>query len=448
MDQARQARVLAERRDEAAHPMRGSVPTVIGVEERLRALLRANQLIASDRSLTSVTRRVTQGARHLLNAGYAALGVVGEGGQLAQLVHTAADEAEASRIGAVLESDGLLPVPADELALVRRLRLAVDRTSGGTGEAGAVTRFMALPVVIDGSVYGHLLVADGDAEEFTADDEELAGAFAQSAATAIESARLYDEAARRQQSLEVSAETVFQLLAVDGDSALQVVADRLRVVADADVVVVVVPTDDGSLAVRAASGDGSADLVRRRLSAAGTVAGSAITTGRPASADATDGSDELMAQLVSVAPVGPMLAIPLVGASRRHGALVAGRRVGRARFVQVDLDLDSAMAFAQHVAASLDLAADRAGQQREFLLGERGRLAETLNERIIRRIFAAGLAIQSVAATLGSPELTSRLLAVVDELDETIRQVRSCVFDDDRCPEVDHPSQESARRHT
>lgn len=65
MDQARQARVLAERRDEAAHPMRGSVPTVIGVEERLRALLRANQLIASDRSLTSVTRRVTQGARHL-----------------------------------------------------------------------------------------------------------------------------------------------------------------------------------------------------------------------------------------------------------------------------------------------------------------------------------------------------------------------------------------------
>jgi signal transduction histidine kinase len=47
---------------------------------------------------------------------------------------------------------------------------------------------------------------------------------------------------------------------------------------------------------------------------------------------------------------------------------------------------------------------------------------------VIQRLFAAGLGLQSTAATLGPGTPTDRILATVDDLDDTIRQIRTSIF--------------------
>jgi signal transduction histidine kinase len=83
-------------------------------------------------------------------------------------------------------------------------------------------------------------------------------------------------------------------------------------------------------------------------------------------------------------------------------------------------------------AAELDLgpvlAEARAEQQRVAMLDERDRIAADLHDHVIQRLFAAGLSLQSTAATLGPGAPTTRILATVDDLDDTIRQIRTSIF--------------------
>ena len=47
---------------------------------------------------------------------------------------------------------------------------------------------------------------------------------------------------------------------------------------------------------------------------------------------------------------------------------------------------------------------------------------------MIQRLFAAGLGLQSLAGILGPGGATDRVLATVDDLDDTIRQIRTSIF--------------------
>jgi len=49
-------------------------------------------------------------------------------------------------------------------------------------------------------------------------------------------------------------------------------------------------------------------------------------------------------------------------------------------------------------------------------------------DHVIQRLFAAGLGLQSITAILGPGAPTERILATVDDLDDTIRQIRNSIF--------------------
>ena len=63
------------------------------------------------------------------------------------------------------------------------------------------------------------------------------------------------------------------------------------------------------------------------------------------------------------------------------------------------------------------------------ILADRERIAVDLNDLVIRRIFAAGLTLQSTAASAGDPELALRIRTAVDELDGVISDIRTTIFD-------------------
>ena len=60
-------------------------------------------------------------------------------------------------------------------------------------------------------------------------------------------------------------------------------------------------------------------------------------------------------------------------------------------------------------------------------LEDRERIARELHDTVIQRLFATGMALQSMASQL-PPEQEQRLEQAVDDLDETIREVRTAIF--------------------
>jgi signal transduction histidine kinase len=63
------------------------------------------------------------------------------------------------------------------------------------------------------------------------------------------------------------------------------------------------------------------------------------------------------------------------------------------------------------------------------LFEDRERIARELHDTVIQRLFATGLALQSTIRLVVKPEVAERLQALVEDLDVTVRHVRSAIFE-------------------
>ena len=401
---------------------------VLATQGRLRGLLAANRTITADLTLPTVLRRIVEAGCQLVRARYGALGVLAQDGGLAEFVHVGLDERTVARIGHLPEGKGLLGALIDDPRTIRLRSIEDDpRSVGFPPHHPPMTSFLGVPVLVRGKVFGNLYLTERiDGGEFTADDEELVAALAATAGVAIENARLYEQSQRRQDWLQASAKITRQLLSAEGEEPLQLIASEARQIADADVVTVVLPTESRErMMVEVAAGRAADELTGMSYPIEHTLTGLALSSGHPVLVGDPDDSD-YDSHLSEVLPVGPVMVLPLVGTVDTRGALVIARLRGRSRFD--DADLDMATTFANHAAVALELADGRENQQRMILLEDRDRIARDLHDHVIQRLFAAGLAVESVAARPGSDETSLRLRRVVTELDETIRQIRTSIF--------------------
>lgn len=120
------------------------------------------------------------------------------------------------------------------------------------------------------------------------------------------------------------------------------------------------------------------------------------------------------------------MTVPLLGTLRVRGVLVVGRYRGRPRFD--DADLDMATTFGNHAAVALELADARTDQQRMAVLEDRDRIARDLHDHVIQRLFAAGLSVNALARQNKDENSAARLARIADDLDDTIRQIRTSIF--------------------
>ena len=67
-------------------------------------------------------------------------------------------------------------------------------------------------------------------------------------------------------------------------------------------------------------------------------------------------------------------------------------------------------------------------EQHLRVVEDRERIARDLHDIVIQKLFAAGMTIQSVSARTADPVHGRRLASVVDDLDDTIREIRSVIF--------------------
>jgi signal transduction histidine kinase len=396
---------------------------------RLRALLRANAAVANDLSLPVLLRHIASAARELVDARYAALGVVGTEGTLTDIVYSGIDPATVERVGGLPHREGPLGLLIDDSRPLRPK--GAGRHPGGTGflpDHPPMAGLLVVPIRIRDHVFANLYLTDPIRGEFTDEDERLVMVLAGSAGFAIENARLFAQATQQRQWLEASTEMTQRLFAGTGEDPLDLVLRYAARGASADFARVVVPHDDQNGRVQAQIG--SADLRRPGdlLELDNTLCGRIFATAEPLLVSDKGGRSTGSAGLTDVPDgMGAVAGLPLLDSDKRMlGALLVARELGRAPFTEQDLQLLTS--FAHH--AGIAIALDRARGDREtlLLLADHDRIAADLHDHVIQQLFATGLGLHGMVPHQSRPEHQKRLFGYVDALDDTIRRIRTTIF--------------------
>ncbi|MFE3119406.1 sensor histidine kinase [Streptomyces niveus] len=401
-----------------------------GNPESVRSLLQAVLSVGRGLDLPQVLRRIVEAAVVLVDAEYGALGVVEEDMRLSQFVTVGVDREQAAAIGHLPRGHGILG------ELVRHpgpLRLS-DLTShpasyGFPSGHPPMHSFLGVPIRVRDDVFGNLYLTEKrGGGDFDDNDETVLSTLAVAAGVAIENARLYETARGRESWLRANAEVVAELLSgADETQALRLIVDRARHILAADLGVLALP-DRGGTQLRAALADGvDADAHRGLLlPREGSFAGAALRAGKPLISADVEHDPRITAGPPRWAGLGPAVAVPMIASEEVRGVLLLARLSSGALFTPAETA--PLQAFAAQAALAMELAGRRRAAEQMSVLEDRDRIAQDLHDLAIQRLFATGMTLQSVVRFVDHPGAQERLLRAVDDLDETIKIIRSTIF--------------------
>jgi signal transduction histidine kinase len=379
-----------------------------------RALLDAVVAISSDLDLDNVLQRIVESACGITGARYGALGVVGNNGGLVHFVTTGVTAEEHAAIGDLPRGHGILGLLIEHPQPLRLKHLQEHPQSYGfPPNHPQMDSFLGVPVRIRGTVFGNLYLTEkADQEDFTAEDEELVVALASAAGFVIENARAYAQSERRRLWLEAAAQIMEALQPpVDVDEALRTVAVNARRVSGARAVAIVqrLDADDEVVACDGKPIEQLARLVRelRELIARAATPGEVVLV--PQGAE----------QTVVLVPFRTHLAAA--------GVLLVILDAGRGSLEPEEAELVAS--FADQASLALDRAQAISDRAELAIVTDRDRIARDLHDLVIQRLFATGLQLQGARRFAVRQEVKDRLDAAVADLDVTIRDIRSTIFE-------------------
>uniref|UniRef100_UPI003F79E1FA sensor histidine kinase n=1 Tax=Streptosporangium sp. H16 TaxID=3444184 RepID=UPI003F79E1FA len=236
-----------------------------------------------------------------------------------------------------------------------------------------------------------------------------------------------EESRRREMWLQASAEVTTSLLSgAEPSPVLTLIARRARQMSGADIAAVLLPDETGRvLRAVVADGENHERVVDAEAPIAGSLAGLAFTGGEPVTV--TDPAEtEVSIVIAEYVSLGPVAAVPFGATGGVRGVLSLGKRQGRVPFNRAEVR--TLRSFAGQAAIALELAERRVDAERLGLLEDRDRIAKDLHDVVIQRLFAVAMTLMSTVRLVERPEASERLRNAIDELDGTIRQIRSTIF--------------------
>ena len=418
------------RLDELLAELQVRLQAVLATRDRTHALLEAVMAVGGNLELEIALRQIVEAAVTLVNARYGALGIIGEGGRLAEFVPVGLDEAEIGKIHHWPEGRGLLGELITNPRTLRLPDIAAHSRSYGFPEGHPPMRsFLGVPVRIRDDVYGNLYLTEKlGGGQFDEEDEALLVALAAAAGVAIDNARLYEEARRQQRWLRASAEVTQRLLSgAEPEEVLALVTQRTREISGADLVALALPESHRQhLVIEHASGEGAAAALGLVLPAGNSVSGLVMDTGEPKTLQDFSDDDRVAEVARQHMGLGPAVLVPLGAPGNVRGVLTAGRRRGAMPLAPAAVDM--VITFAAQAGIALELAEHRRDVERFAVFEDRDRIARDLHDLVIQRLYATGMSLEGTAALLTEPEPAGRVSKAVDALDETIKQIRSAIF--------------------
>jgi signal transduction histidine kinase len=126
-------------------------------------------------------------------------------------------------------------------------------------------------------------------------------------------------------------------------------------------------------------------------------------------------------------PMNSFLGVPLRVRGEVYGNLYLTDKLGGGSFNEEDEAMAEALAQAAGIAIENTRLNDTA--RLVGLLDDRDRIARDLHDRVIQRIFSVGMSLQGVARLPGPPEILEKVTRAVDDLDATIDEIRTAIFE-------------------
>jgi signal transduction histidine kinase len=289
--------------------------------------------------------------------------------------------------------------------------------------------FLRAAVRVRGERFGRLCVPGPPAGgSFGSRDEALLATLAAAAGLAVENVQLYEQERNRPRWLEANAEITASLLSGAAESAvLELVLEHARRILAADLGALAVPVDEGkALRVEQASGVGAASHRGLVVPRDGSFMGAAATAGRPITSADISRDPRITTGPPRWAGLGPAVAVPMGAHNGVRGVLLLARTAPMEAFTQAQTA--PLLAYAGQAAVAMELADRRRDAEQIALLEDRDRIARDLHDLAIQRLFATGITLQSAVRFVDHPVAGERLLRAVDDLDETIKIIRTTIF--------------------
>ncbi|WP_420120694.1 GAF domain-containing protein [Nakamurella sp.] len=395
------------------------MPVIRGTDSpTLRTVLETVGAIAADLDLDVTLQRIIDAATELSGARYGALGVLdeadhrGQARTLREFVTHGISPVQRELIGSPPTGHGVLGVLIDHPEPLRIDDLTTHPLSSGfPANHPSMRTFLGAPIRIGTRVFGNLYLTErSGGGPFTDEDVEVVVAFAAAAGVIIENARLYERLSRRRRWLEAAAEVSRVILGEQGSRPpTEVIGRNAMAAGEADGAVMLLAAPSGALRVAASVG--------------------APATGPLADPLADPRVEDVWQTGTPVAPSvdGDML-VRIDGSDRISGVLAlhwAPERLDRVH----DSTVESAQAFADQIALVLEVALAQDDRARLAVYEDRDRIGRDLHDLVIQRLFAVGLTLENTARIAGPGQLANRVNAAVDQLDETIKDIRRTIFE-------------------
>ncbi|HVK21857.1 MAG TPA: GAF domain-containing protein [Actinokineospora sp.] len=419
------------RLDELLAELQDRLTEVMRTSDRLQSLLDAVIAVGAGLELDSTLQRIVQVAVELVDAEYGALGVLGERAGLSEFVYEGIHPDVRATMGHLPEGRGLLGLLIEHPVPIRLADLSKHPASVGfPPNHPPMHSFLGAPIRVRAEVFGNLYMTEKrGGGEFTPDDETVLEALAAAAGVAVENARLFERSRTRERWVSASSEINSALLAgASQEDSLALVADRVRELAGADLVVILLADAKPAAALRVSAGSGRAadGLLGSSLPGLTSIIGDVVATGSPTtmadlSRAALDGPDEVTGR------IGPAVVVPLGHAGETSGALLVCRDKGSSPFAA---DLVPLLAsFAGQAAVALEFADKQRNLRLLDVLADRDRIAQDLHDHVIQRLYATGMSLQGTVRRITDEDVRSRVHRAVEQLDQTVREIRTSIFD-------------------
>lgn len=387
----------------------------------LRDLLEAVLVVGQGVELDQSLQRIVEVASEVLDARYGALGVRAPAGGLSEFVHIGIDAAERDRMGHLPVGHGVLGFLIEQEDVLRIRDLGDHPASVGfPPNHPPMSTFLGAPIIVRGAVFGSLYLTEKrSADEFSEVDEALVAVLAIAAGIAVDNARLFERARTRHRWMQVIARRGSEPLAgiALSDTLSRLCVDVAALADATDVFVLSGEPDDLQVVAHTGAevtGDAALPVVGVR-----TMLPAAEMSGCLVRGDT---------RWVTIQP--------MQRAAGSLGSIVIGH-ANRPAWEEEDA---SGLAGVAEVAS---LAIAYAAQQelaRDLeVLEDRHRIARDLHDHVIQRLFAIGMSVQTMMAAHAAGSrmdradadraTSARLEQVAVDLDRTIAQIRTSIFD-------------------
>jgi len=406
----------------------------------MAALHRASVELVKENALDTLLERIADEACRQAGARFAAVGVLGENGELLHFVPVGLSEEEIAKMPHPPRGNGLIGELMRADQPIRLADLKKDpRSAGFPKNHPEMNSFLGVPIIYGNQHLGQIYITNKiNGGQFTSEDEQIMQTFAAYAATAIWNASLYNkllenEAALTQKNRNLALINELAVALASSTDIDQILERSIRQVLENLQLevgeVFLIQGDSRRLSLVHHQGNHVRKLWSQPQFKIGEGSvGLAAESGAPVHIYLPGAESRKLDYSVTENHLTQIVCFPLHGRQGVQGVLCVGTQ--RARSLD-EAEKQFIEAISSWVGTAIENVHLSMQQRRLAVLEERERIGMDLHDGVIQSIYAVGLILEHARLLMREDpdKAYNRIVQAIDDLNSTIRDIRAYILD-------------------